>query len=570
MRLLFLCHAFNSLTQRLFVEMRELGHKVSVELDIHDSTTREAIELWQPDLVIAPFLKRAIPEDIWREHTCLVVHPGVPGDRGPSALDWAVLDDVPRWGVTVLQANGEMDAGDIWASAGFPMRAATKAGLYRNEVTEAAVQALRLAVERYADPGWQPLPQAGSGLPGCARPLVKTVERRVDWQVDDTATVIRKIRSADGAPGTEGCLAGRRLRLYDAHPESRLGGRPGELLARCGDAVCVATRDAAVWIGHLRDPGGVHVFKLPAARVLGDACHGLPVLEAEGADGYRDIWYEEAEDVGYLHFAFYNGAMGTGQCDRLRAAYAEARRRSTRVIVLMGGHDYWSNGMHLNLIEAASSAADESWRNINAIDDLARDIIETDTHLTVAALQGNAGAGGVFLARAADEVWARKGVVLNPHYKDMGNLYGSEYWTYLLPRYAGQENASRITRARLPMGVTEARELGLVNLAFGNDHDAFDAELRRRAASLAAAPAYAERLASKCRRRVTEEADEPLEAFRDRELDRMRLNFYGFDPSYHVARYNFVHKVPKSRTPLTIAVHRRPGVAGSRENRAQA
>ena len=36
----------------------------------------------------------------------------------------------------------------------------------------------------------------------------------------------------------------------------------------------------------------------------------------------------------------------------------------------------------------------------------------------------------------------------------------------------------------------------------------------------------------------------------------MKLNFYGFDPSYHVARYNFVNRVPKSRTPLTIAPHR--------------
>jgi putative two-component system hydrogenase maturation factor HypX/HoxX len=37
----------------------------------------------------------------------------------------------------------------------------------------------------------------------------------------------------------------------------------------------------------------------------------------------------------------------------------------------------------------------------------------------------------------------------------------------------------------------------------------------------------------------------------------MKQNFYGFDPSYHVARYNFVYKICKSRTPLTIAKHRR-------------
>ena len=38
----------------------------------------------------------------------------------------------------------------------------------------------------------------------------------------------------------------------------------------------------------------------------------------------------------------------------------------------------------------------------------------------------------------------------------------------------------------------------------------------------------------------------------------MRLNFFGFDSSYHVARYNFVRKVPKSRTPSYLARHRAP------------
>ena len=92
MRLLLLSHAFNSLTQRLFVELRDRGHEVSVEFDVNDAVTREAVALFAPDLIIAPFLKRAIPDDIWRRHTCLIVHPGVRGDRGPSALDWAILN----------------------------------------------------------------------------------------------------------------------------------------------------------------------------------------------------------------------------------------------------------------------------------------------------------------------------------------------------------------------------------------------------------------------------------------------------------------------------------------------
>src|SRR5258708_40020866 len=51
-----------------------------------------------------------------------------------------------RWGVTVLQANAEMDAGDIWASVEFTMPRCAKSSLYRTEAAEAAVQAVLLAV----------------------------------------------------------------------------------------------------------------------------------------------------------------------------------------------------------------------------------------------------------------------------------------------------------------------------------------------------------------------------------------------------------------------------------------
>jgi putative two-component system hydrogenase maturation factor HypX/HoxX len=320
--------------------------------------------------------------------------------------------------------------------------------------------------------------------------------------------------------------------------------------------VAIATADGAIWIGHLRDAKSPYPFKLPATRVLGAALAGIPSVPVDSAEGYREIAYEEEGGAGFLHFRFYNGAMGTAACERLLAAYRAALARPTRVLVLMGGPDFWSNGMNLNLIEAAESPADESWRNINAIDDLAQIILSTEGKLTVAALRGNAGAGGVFLARATDCVWMREGVVLSPHYKDMGNLYGSEFWTYSLPHHAGQEMAEAIMRRRLPMGSAEAVSVGLANERFGGTPDDFTAKARARAIALAAAPDLEDRLAKSQAARVAEEAVKPLAKYREEELARMRLNFYGFDPSYHVARYNFVRKVPKSRTPVTIARHR--------------
>ena len=90
MRILLLCHAFNSLSQRLYCELAGRGHQLSVEYDVADSVTDEAVALFRPDLIIAPYLRRAIPATIWRQHCWLVVHPGIVGDRGPSALDRAI------------------------------------------------------------------------------------------------------------------------------------------------------------------------------------------------------------------------------------------------------------------------------------------------------------------------------------------------------------------------------------------------------------------------------------------------------------------------------------------------
>jgi putative two-component system protein, hydrogenase maturation factor HypX/HoxX len=569
MRILFLTHAFNSLTQRLYDELVHDGHQLSVEFDINDRVTEEAVALWQPELIVAPFLKRRIPDTVWQRHRCLVVHPGIAGDRGPSALDWAILDGETGWGVTIIEANGDFDSGAVWASAGFPMREATKSSLYRHEVTEAALTALRLTLQRIAA-GGQPVPPAALQPPprGRARAPMRQPDRAIDWPRDDTATVLRKMRASDGSPGVLDEVLGLPATLHGAHAEGllRFDAAPGSVVAQRDAAVLRATRDGAVWITHLKRADGAEpAFKLPAAMVLGERLAGVPEVPLApdavvGAPTWRDIGYEEAGAVGWLHFPFHNGAMSTAQCDALSGALRAAKARPTRLIVLTGGPDFWSNGIHLNVIESHPQPADESWRNINAMNDLVLEILQTDRQLTVAAVAGNAGAGGCFLALAADHVWARAGVLLNPHYKGMGNLYGSEYWTYLLPRRVAPEAARTMMESRLPVGAAQAAALGLVDACFGRDHASFNAEVAARAQALSDASDFEQALQAKARVRAADEAIKPLAAYRAEELERMRLNFYGFDPSYHVARNHFVTKLPRSRTPLWLARHRARGV----------
>lgn len=550
MRILFITHSFNSLSQRLFCELTARGHELSLEFDIADSVSEEAVALFQPELIVAPFLKRAIPERIWARIPCFIVHPGIPGDRGPSALDWAIQQGRASWGVTVLQAEAEMDAGPVWASANFPLRQGKKSSIYRNEVTEYAVQAVLLAVERFQRGDFTP-----ARVLGAAHARMQQADRQLDWQTMSSAEILARINAADGFPGVADTLFDQPCQLFDAWPEALLKGAPGALLARRETAICRATRDGALWIGHLKRPDGI---KLPATQAFAEAAE-LPELPLaswwkSATPTWQDIAYEEAGGVGFLSFEFYNGAMSTAQCQRLTAAFRWASERPTRVIVLRGGRDFWSNGIHLNTIEAAASPPDESWANINAIDDLAEAILRCERQLTVAALAGNAGAGGCFLARACDQVWVRDGVMLNPHYKNMGNLFGSEFWTYLLPPRVGEAGAAAIMRHRLPMSAQAAVKQGFYDACLPSP--GFAVDVARRAAEMAADPDFYGQLAKKAEKRAADEAHKPLADYRAEELAAMRRNFYGFDPAYHVARYHFVAKSANSWTPRHLARHR--------------
>ena len=569
MRILFLTRSFNALAQRLYLELAALGHEVSIEFDISDAVTIEAVALYRPALIVAPFMKRAIPESVWRHTVCLVVHPGIVGDRGPSALDWAIEEGRREWGVTVLQADAEMDAGPVWSSQTFAMRDASKSSLYRNEVTEAATHALLDAVRRFDDSRAHTRATAPASAQDHWRAQMPQTARRIDWTQDSTQTVLRKIRAADGAPGVLDTLFGTPCHLFDAHPQELAHNHEGgRVIGRRHDAILRSTVDGAVWIGHVRCADLPGSIKLPVALVFPEQCRDLPewsiAIEAPAAaSGYREIHYEAEAGAGYLHFPFYNGAMSTAQCVRLTEAVRFALAQPACVLVLLGGPDFWSNGIHLNVIEAADSPADESWRNINAIDDLTRTLIAATDRVVIAAMQGNAGAGGVFVALAADQVWARRSVVLNPHYKNMGNLYGSEYWTYLLPRRLKAGTVADVMGRRLPMSASQAAQSGLIDAVFGDDVHEFVGLVRERARSLAGSGELPALLRTKQARRLADEAQKPLQAYRDEELARMHRNFFGFDPSYHIARSNFVHRVAPSWTPRHLCLHRR-GDGGGR------
>jgi putative two-component system protein, hydrogenase maturation factor HypX/HoxX len=341
LRVLFLVSAHGSLSQAAQVALTDLGHAVEVSVVDSPESMQEAVGACDPDLIVCPMLKRMIPEAVWSRYRCLVVHPGPIGDRGPSSIDWAIQLDHSAWGVTVLEANGEFDAGPVWAARTFELRSTTKSGLYRHEVRRAAIDALVDAVTKIAHGQDAPDGVEPSALAviGQARPLMRQETRLIDWSTDPTDLVLRKIRAAEGQPGVLDRIGSSQFHLFGAHRERTHRGTPGQIIAQRNGAICRATLDGAVWISHLkqrRTPTRTFL-KLPAATALAQSGARVDAPEVQvplhltsgtgTEDTFRDIVYEEACNVGYLRFDFYNGAMSTEQCQRLRDAYRYARSR---------------------------------------------------------------------------------------------------------------------------------------------------------------------------------------------------------------------------------------------------
>jgi enoyl-CoA hydratase/carnithine racemase/methionyl-tRNA formyltransferase len=642
MRILFLCTAHNSLSQRLYLTLSQ-SHDITIEYALSDEVMLEAVALSKPDLVICPFLTTFVPKLIYESICCLIVHPGPPGDVGPSSLDWLLYGDDgeiedyeellermdkgshlggrSHWGVTVLQADGELDAGPVWAFEQFPMdkidqAGLTKSSLYRGDVTRAAIVATVTAVQRIekaslmnsyqqansgscaaglmADPDYARLSVSDNlpfqGGPTRSRPLFKASYAPFDATRHTARYISRRIRCADSQPGAYSNVFGPNLYLYggiidhtldEVAPTSLEHCKTGILAVRDG-AVCIATADnKGVWVTHVRRPktgkdkrlwpkvpavlGLIQLDVLDAVLVnnLNRPCpEDFSLLSGKS---WQEVWveFEVDEDVNttaYLYFEHYNGAMSTDQCSKLIEAMdfilkKAASDPSVRALVLMGG-SYFSNGISLNVIEAASDPAQESWLNINRIDDVVHYILQefpSRNITTIAALRGNAAAGGVAMATACDFVIAGSEIVLNPAYRAIG-LYGSEYHTLIYCSRCGKAEAERLLSSMLPICPLQARSIGLVDFIFPGPGNILDDHIRAHISVLLEGGIPRKGLW----KRDVDFSPSALALVRAKELAEMSKDFWSPRAiRYHSRRSSFVRKEKPSCTPLRLALHRR-------------
>ncbi|WP_418641299.1 enoyl-CoA hydratase-related protein [Sulfurimonas sp. ST-27] len=543
MKITLLVSAFNSLTQVAYTYFKDRKYSVDVVFAINEQQMIDEVFCFGPDFILCPFLKKFVPKKIYENIDTYIVHPGVLGDRGAYAIDNAIRLDKKEWGVTVLKANGEFDSGDVVITQNFGMRQAYKASIYRNEVITTFYSMLDGFLENIQSKKFT----SQSNLP--MHQALSQKDRAINWQKDTTQEILKKIYMSDSHPGVKDELLEVECYLYGAWREEKLKGKPKEILAKRDGAICLGTVDGAVWITHLKEPNR---FKLPATYVLKERLQGvkeqrLPLIFDKNYKTFYEISCDIKEEVAYLYFNFHNGAFSSDKCMKLKYAF-EYIKEQVKIVVLMGGEDFFSNGIHLNILEDSKKNGEDGWSNINAMNDLVKSVLFADDVVTVASLHKNAGAGGVFLALACDYVVVKEGVVLNPHYKTL-RLSGSEYHTYSLPKRVGKEYAEKILEECLPLSAGKAKETGLADKLFA--HKEYRKELENFCLELICDEEKLEDFLWD-KEEYIESHKKQIEHHREEEIAVMYPEFWEEGSSFHKKRYEFVYKICPLETPQRL------------------
>ncbi|MBL1244458.1 MAG: hydrogenase [Sulfurimonas sp.] len=542
MKILLLVTAFNSQTQAVYTKLKDSSHEVSVCFNRDEKRTLLEIEDFKPELILCPFLKSYISSKIYDAYPVYIFHPGPRGDRGAHSLEHALQSYTRKWGLVVLRANCEYDGGNIYAEENFDIRETYKASLYRKEIVRASLNALDILFKNIEEDNF--IMQELNPI----HEYLREDQRKINWLTDSTQMIINKIYLCDSHPGILDEILGIPCYLYGVHKEDKLRAKPKEVIAKRDGAICLGTIDGAIWITHLKIVNG---FKLPATYVLKEKLQGikeerLPLVFERNYDTFYEVSMQKRDNVAYLHFNFHNGAMGTAQCIRLKYAI-EYLKTQCNVLVLMGGEDFFSNGIHLNILEDSQKQGEDGWANINAMNDVVSAILYADEVVTIAAFNSNAGAGGVFMGIACDYVVAQDGVVLNPHYKTLG-LSGSEYHTYTLPERVGKTAAEKLLNECLPISVAYAKSIGMIDEVFS----------------------YGDYLNSLHKFAVSKHEDEFLwdkeeylqknrafiEDLKEKELEVMHPEFWGKESDFHRLRHDFVYKVCPAQTPSRLKLQK--------------
>jgi len=227
---------------------------------IRDPVVVDKLKSFLPDLIVVAAYGKILPASILEIPPlgCINVHASLlPRHRGAAPIAAAILAGDRMTGITIMQMNEQMDAGDIILKRELPITPDETAGSLHEKLKTLGAEALAQALEQLRGSGIEPTPQNESEA--TLAPMIKKEDGKIRWE-EPAEMIERRIRAYDPWPSAFTTLAGKHLKILQARVEreTRATGDqepPGAVLVASSAGIQVATGSSVLAVTRLQLEG---------------------------------------------------------------------------------------------------------------------------------------------------------------------------------------------------------------------------------------------------------------------------------------------------------------------------
>ncbi len=223
-----------------------------------------------PDLGVMAFVTLLVPEDFLHIPTegTIQYHPSLlPRHRGPSSINWPIIQGATGTGLSIFWPDNGLDTGPILLQKEVEIGENDTLGtVYFDKLFPMGVEAMIESLD---------MVRAGAApriVQDESRQTYESWCRKADVEIDwsrPVAEVHNLIRGADPAPGAWTTIGGREVQLFETRKTGRTGGAPGEIVAIGEDGMVIAASGGQVRLGRARPDGGAKVAAAEYAAEVG-------------------------------------------------------------------------------------------------------------------------------------------------------------------------------------------------------------------------------------------------------------------------------------------------------------
>ncbi|HXP59877.1 MAG TPA: methionyl-tRNA formyltransferase [Dongiaceae bacterium] len=227
-----------------------------------DETFVSELRALAPDLIVVAAYGQILPQallDVPR-FGCLNVHTSLlPRHRGAAPIQWAILKDDLRTGVTIMKMDAGLDTGDILSQEGTPIGEEDTAESLYDRLGRMGAGLLVRTIPDYVAGKIQPRPQPAEGVTHA--PKIKKTDGAIEWSQAARA-IWNRVRALTPWPGAFTQMPGKpppMVKLWQARVEA-IGGpasaSPGHIMQADKAGIVVACGQQALRILVLQLEGG--------------------------------------------------------------------------------------------------------------------------------------------------------------------------------------------------------------------------------------------------------------------------------------------------------------------------